>query len=102
MVSYATNGFQVTTNAFGLSTTLSDSPGLNWGATSLGAYVLTHTASTLATNYYYLVEASGYPAAGSNAMAITASGAVAPSLLYTLEFEAAPAVAFDLPGPAAI
>ena len=90
MVGYATNGFQVTTNAFGLSTTLSDSPGLNWGATSLGAYVLTHTASTLATNYYYLVEASGYPAAGSNAMAITSSGAVTPSLLYTLEFEARP------------
>ena len=90
MVSYATNGFQVTTNAFGLSTTLSDSPSLNWGATSLGAYVLTHTASTLATNYYYLVEVSGYPAAGSNAMVITASGAVAPSLLYTLEFEARP------------
>ena len=90
MVSYATNGFQVTTNAFGLSTTLSDSPGLNWGTTSLGAYVLTHTASTLSTNYYYLVEASGYPAAGSNAMAITSSGAVTPSLLYTLEFEVRP------------
>jgi len=90
MVSYATNGFQVTTNAYGLSTTLSDSPSLNWGATSLGAYVLTHTASSAATNYYYLVEASGYPAAGSNAMVITASCAVAPSLLYTLEFEARP------------
>ena len=90
MVGYATNGFQVTTNAFGLSTTLSDSPSLNWGAASLGAYVLTHTASTLASNYYYLVEVSGYPAAGSNAMVITAGGAVAPSLLYTLEFEARP------------
>ena len=90
MLSYVTNAFQVTTNAFGLSTTLSDSPSLNWGATSLGAYVLTHTASSLATNYYYLVEVSGYPAAGSNAMAITASNAVAPSLLYSLEFEARP------------
>jgi RHS repeat-associated protein len=90
MVNYVTNGFQVTTNAFGLTTTLSDSPSLNWGATSLGAYVLTHTASTLATNYYYLVEVSGYPAAGSNAMAITAAGTIAPSLLYTMEFEARP------------
>jgi RHS repeat-associated protein len=90
MAGYATNGFQVTTNAFGLSTTLSDSPTLNWGTTSLGAYVLTHTASSTATNYYYLVEVSGYPAAGSNAMAITASNTVAPSLLYTLEFEARP------------
>jgi RHS repeat-associated protein len=90
MLSYVTNAFQVTTNAFGLSTTLSDSPTLNWGATSLGAYVLTHTANNAATNYYYLVEAFGYPAAGSNAMAIASSGAVAPSLLYTLEFEARP------------
>jgi len=90
MVGYATNGFQVTTNAFGLSTTISDSPSLNWGATSLGAYALTHTASTLASNYYYLVEVSGYPAAGSNAMVINSGGAMAPSLLYTLEFEARP------------
>ena len=90
MVNYATNGFQLTTNAFGLTTTLSDSPTLNWGTTSLGAYVLTHTASSSATNYYYLVEACGYPAAGSNAMAITTNGAVTPSLLYTLEFEARP------------
>jgi RHS repeat-associated protein len=90
MVGYATNGFQVTTNAFGLSTTLSDSPSLNWGATSLGAYVLTHSATALASNYYYLVEVSGYPAAGSNAMVINASGIIAPSLLYTLEFEAIP------------
>jgi len=90
MAAYATNGFQVSTNAFGLTTTLSDSPSLNWGAASLGAYVLTHTASALASNYYYLVEASGYPAAGSNAMAINAGGAAAPSLLYSLEFEARP------------
>ena len=90
MVSYATNGFQVTTNAFGLTTALSDSPDLTWGASSLGAYVLTHTASSTATNYYYLVEASGYPADGSNAMVISSNGVVAPSLLYTLEFEARP------------
>ena len=92
MAGYVTNGFQVTTNGFGLSTTLSDSPGLSWGTTSLGAYVLTHTAASQATNYYYLVTVSGYPAAGTNAMVIATNGtAAASSLLYTLEFEARPA-----------
>jgi RHS repeat-associated protein len=90
MLSYATNGFQVTTNAFGLSTMLSDSPTLTWGASSLGAYVLNHTASSTATNYYYLVEVAGYPADGSNAMVIATNGVRAPSLLYTLEFEQRP------------
>jgi RHS repeat-associated protein len=91
MVSYVTNGFQVTTNAFGLTTTLSDTPDLTWGASSLGAYVLTQTASGQATNYYYLVEASGYPVDGSNAMVINSNRVVVPSLLYTLEFEPRPA-----------
>ena len=49
MAVYATNGFQVTTNAFGLTTTLSDSPGLSWGTTSLGAYVLTQNATSQAS-----------------------------------------------------
>ena len=31
---YTTNGFQVSTNAYGLTTTLSDSPSLTWGASS--------------------------------------------------------------------
>jgi RHS repeat-associated protein len=90
MLSYATNGFQVTTNAFGLTTMLSDSPTLTWGASSLGAYVLNHTASSAATNYYYLVEVAGYPADGTNAMVISSNGVRAPSLLYTLEFETRP------------
>jgi RHS repeat-associated protein len=87
---YATNGFQLTTSGFGLSTTLSDSPDLTWGAASLGAYVLTHAASSQATNYYYLVAACGYPAEGGNAMVINSSKGAALSLLYTLEFEARP------------
>jgi RHS repeat-associated protein len=90
MDSFATNGFQVTSNAFGLTTTLSGSPYLNWGNASAGAYVLTHTATGRATNYYYVVEVSGYPHDGSNAMAINSSGTIAPSLLYTLEFESRP------------
>lgn len=91
MASYATNGFQITTNAFGLTTTLSDSPGLSWGTTSLGACVLTHAASDLSSNYYYLVQMSGLPADGSNAMVINYLGSTTPSLLYSLEFEPHPA-----------
>src|SRR5262249_42479714 len=85
-----TNGFRVSSNAFGLTTALSDSPGLTWGAASLGAYVVRHIATSQATNYFYLVGVAGYPADGSNAMVITSDGAVAASLLYTLEFEARP------------
>ena len=87
---YLTNGFQLATNAYGLATRLSDSPGLTWGAQSPGACVLTHSATSEATNYYYLVHATGCPGSQSNAMVITASGGTAPSLLYTLEFEQRP------------
>jgi hypothetical protein len=89
MKQFVTNGFQVTATNYGLTTTLTDSPDLSWGASSLGAYVLTHTASAAATNYYYLIGVSGYPADGSNPMVIS-NGLVGPSLLYTLEFETRP------------
>lgn len=88
--SYVTNGFQITTNAFGLTTVLSGAPTLNWGETSLGAYVLTHTASSEASNYYYVVEIAGNPADQSNPMVIDGNGDMAPSLLYSLEFEPRP------------
>jgi RHS repeat-associated protein len=87
---YVTNGFQVTTNAFGLTTTLSDTPDLNWGATSPGAYVLSHTASNLATNYYYLIESFGYEDGPGTPTALASNTNAGPSLLYTLEFEARP------------
>ena len=88
---YTTNGFQVTTNAYGLTTTLSGSPSLTWGAASFGAYVLTHGASAQATNYYYLVASRRVSSRGEQSMAITSGGGIAPSLLYTLEFEQRPA-----------
>ena len=101
---YLTNGFQVsastnyladgvtgTTNTFGLTTTLSDSPDLSWGTTSKGAYMLTHTASAQATNYYYLVEAFGYLDAQGMPMVQNGGNLTAASELYTLEFEQLPA-----------
>ncbi len=87
---YATNGFQITTNAFGLTTTLSDTPDLDWGTISFGAYVLTHSASNQATNYYYIVQDDGYPGSQTNAMAVASNGQIAPSLLYSLEFAPRP------------
>jgi RHS repeat-associated protein len=92
---YVTNGFTVTTNAFGLTTTLSSSPSMSWGAIAggnalAGAYVLTHTASSQATNYYYVVESYGYLDNQLAPMVLDGSGYVSPSLLYTLEFETRP------------
>ena len=88
---YTTNGFQYTTNAFGLTTILTYAEVYQYGAFSPGACFLTHTASTQATNYYYVVGVEGYPADGSNPMAIDGSGNIQPSLLYSLEFESHPA-----------
>jgi len=84
-----------TTNTFGLTTTLSDSPNLSWGTESgdwstRGAYVLTHLANNQATNYYYLVEALGWLDNLNQPMAQATNGNPAPSLLYTLEFEQRP------------
>jgi len=100
---YATNGFQVTastnylsdgvtvtTNTFGLFTILSDSPDLNWGTTSRGAYLLTHTATAQATNYYYLVQSYGYVDSLGTPMAQSSGNQIAPSELYTIEFEQRP------------
>jgi hypothetical protein len=89
-VNYTTNGFQFTTNAFGLTTTVSGSPSLDYGAFSWGALVLTHTASTQATNYYYVIGIEGYPADGNYSMAIDSGDNIQPSLLYSLEFESRP------------
>jgi RHS repeat-associated protein len=87
---YMTNGFQLTTNAYGLTTILAGIPNLNWGENSRGAYVLTHTASSQATNYYYIVGIAGNPADISNPMVVNGSGQMTNSLLYSLEFEQRP------------
>ncbi|MBI1176394.1 hypothetical protein GC207_03030 [bacterium] len=84
--SFVTNGFQLVTNAFGLTTTLSASPSLRWGTFSYGEYVLNHSASEQATNYYYVVQQAGIPGGSAQALAVSAGGVVVPSLLYSLEF----------------
>lgn len=100
---FVANGFQVTTstnynasgavttNDFGLRTTLTTAPALSWGGNlNYGpGYILTHTASSQATNYYYIVDETGSPD-GTNLMVIGANGVASPSYLYTLEFEQRP------------
>jgi RHS repeat-associated protein len=98
---YLTNSFQVTVQGYGLTVTLSDAPNLGWGiAPEGGAYLLTQNASTEATNYYYLVEASGYPGSQTTPLVLQDNGDIAPSMLYTMDFEARPpwrSVAIDRP-----
>jgi RHS repeat-associated protein len=97
--SYHTNGFEITTNAYGLTTMLSGVPNLSWGEFDIGfhisfyngGYALTHTASSQATNYYYVVELGGNPGPKTTPMVMTSSGQIAASLLYSLDFEAHPA-----------
>jgi RHS repeat-associated protein len=87
---YVNSGHRFTTNAHALKTTLADTPNLTWGTTNYGAWVLTHEASDASTNYFYVVQASGYVDSQSNTMVTTSGGAVAPSLLYSLEFALRP------------
>ena len=88
---YVTNGFQVTTNALWTDHHIVGYAELDLGEQlPFGAYVLTHTASDQATNYYYLVEAFGYLDSNFLPMVQDTNGQMQPSLLYTLEFEPRP------------
>jgi len=89
-IQFSTNGFLFTTNGYGLTTTLSGSSFTSWGENSGGCYVLNHTASTLATNYYYVIGTGGNPNDLNDPMVINGSGQIASSLLYSLEFEQRP------------
>ena len=101
--SYVNNGFEVygtnylsdgvteTTNNYGLTTTLSDTPNLTWGAVQPGAYVLTHTANNQATNYYYIVDAIGWLDNQGQPVVQDTNGEIQASLLYSMEFEPHPA-----------
>jgi RHS repeat-associated protein len=88
--SYTTNGFEFATNGYGLTTTLSGSPTLSWGSGSRGGYVLTHTATEAATNYYYLVVDYGYLDQQGTPMVLAGPGQAGGSYLYSLEFEQRP------------
>ncbi len=81
---FATNGFARSATGFGLTTTLLGASDLAWGS-GLGCWMLTHTATAEATNYVYLVCASG--TIGDQPMVRNAAGAAAPNYFYELTFE---------------
>ena len=85
---YANAGFEKTVEAYGLKTTLRSTPNLDWGTLPGGSFILTHEATALAKDYYFLVEATGYT--DGLPMAVTAAGVATASRLYTLEFETRP------------
>jgi len=89
--SYISNNFQVTAQGYGLTVTLSDSPSLGWGvAPGGGAYVLTQNASAQATNYYYAVQAIGYPGVQVTPLVLQTNGLPGLALLCTLGFDSRP------------
>ena len=89
---FSTNGFETTASGYGLTTVMSTSPNLNWGATQTyqSSYILTHYASAAALNYYYVVQSPGWPKSGSQPISQDINGTNSPSLLYSLEFESHP------------
>ena len=64
LAAFVNNGFTETTNGFGLTTVLSVANYLRWGLVFNVSYALAHTASSAATNYYYVVECQGYGPTG--------------------------------------
>src|SRR6266571_1915854 len=94
---FASNGFTTTLEAYGLRTTVylfepkagSYTNGIAYGRYSgLDNYVLTHTASDAARNYYYRIEAlGGAPMASAWVYFVTnSSGVYSRSILYSLDF----------------
>jgi RHS repeat-associated protein len=79
---------------YGLVTVLSEHPYQRWGNRLPGAVILRHTASTLAaTNFFFVVEYSGYGADGGGLpLVINSSGFDAWSKLYVMEFNERPAL----------
>jgi len=84
---FVTNGFTVSTNAFGLQTTLFMPSAPDWGLlfTYSGNFVMTHTASATATNYYYEVEDGGFTL-NYDYMVRNQSGGGDWDKMYVLEF----------------
>jgi RHS repeat-associated protein len=83
MAAFVTNGFTITSVGFGLTNTLLDTD-------VVGEYILTHSASATATNYYYDVEGMGAGPFEDMAFVLNASGAQDWSRLYVMEFSPFP------------
>jgi RHS repeat-associated protein len=84
-----TNGFTQTFQGFGLTTVLLMSSFEDWGLALGQRFTLTHTATTAATNYYYVLEEQGY--VPSEYTVLNQSGLPDWSRLYAMEFSPFPA-----------
>ncbi len=84
-----TNGFTQTFIGFGLQTTMLMPSYIGWGLQFGQNFILTHTASAAATNYYYVIEEQGF-APGAN-LVLNQSGTNDWSKLYVMEFSPFPA-----------
>lgn len=91
-----TNGFTQTFTGFGLQTVMKVSPFFDWGLQSGVYFVFTHSASSVATNYFYVVEENGKEAknffdrSGTNYLVLNQSGMADWSRLYVMEFSPFP------------
>jgi len=89
LLNLVTNGFTQTFTGFGLQTTMVVPSSPTWGIQHGQNYILTHTASALATNYYYEVEEKGF--APYNYLVLNQTNGVTRSRLYAMEFSPFPA-----------
>src|SRR5258706_7915614 len=88
---FASNDFTVSTQRFGLKTTVAAASDIRWGSV-YDSFIVTHEADSSATNYLFHVLGLGYAAVGGQAFWLVdaADGVGDWSLLYTVEFEPSP------------
>lgn len=89
LTQWVTNGFTVTASGFGLQTTMFASDSMDFGLLFGADYRLTHNASSIATNYYFVVEEQS--GGIFNNVVLNQSGAPDWSKLYAMEFSPRPA-----------
>jgi len=88
LLNLVTNGFTQTFSGFGLQTTLVIESSPDWGVLYGQNYVLNHTASSAATNYYYEIEEKG--TSFGNSMVLNSTNGADWSRLYVTEFSPYP------------
>ncbi|MBI1178452.1 hypothetical protein GC207_13540 [bacterium] len=85
---FANNGYTVTATAYGLTTTVSRLSSSRWGEQVGTSYLITHRASSTATNYLFSVSTIGY--AGGAWLTTLSNGSGYWGETYTIEFDQRP------------
>jgi YD repeat-containing protein len=86
---FATNGYSVTANTNGLTTTVRLLGDFAWGIDYYSSFILTHEGDESSTNYVYVVYGLGYNDEAD--MVVNDQNAWTWQRLYTVEFEPRPA-----------